>query len=333
MAVVGLASRFATPALLIAAMTTWLVVRSSGIPAVVCSVLVSAAAVSALFGLERLLPHQELAPRPVGTLASDLCFNALTMVVAIILPAVALVPLGQALGNVLGTTGLWPAQLSPWLAVVVCILAVDFTSYWWHRLQHTTGDSWLWRLHSVHHAPRHFDLWIGARVHPLDVLVFTVVGYTTLGLVGAPTAAIDVTAFFASMVGLMHHTRLAADCRWLNRIIPFADQHVVHHSVRIEDAGNYGNITTLFDQLFGTWQPPMPCSPAPVGAWSLAPDYPQGDFVFQLLSPFGRSWERARGAAPRSPASRVRERRSWSAWRSTTAGVPASDGREAVRSP
>jgi sterol desaturase/sphingolipid hydroxylase (fatty acid hydroxylase superfamily) len=292
--VVRVARRFATPALLVVAMAVWFTVRSTGMAAVVCSVVVSGAAVSALVGLEWLLPHQGLAPRPIGTLVSDLCFNALTMVVAIILPAIAFVPLGRALGGVLGTMWLWPVGLSPWLAVVACVLIVDFTSYWWHRLQHTTGDSWLWRLHSVHHAPHYFDLWIGARVHPLDVFVFTVVGYTMLGLVGAPVGAIDVTAFFASMVGLMHHTRLDADCGWLNRIIPFADQHVVHHSVRVEQAGNYGNITTLFDQLFGTWRAPTPRSPAPVGAWSLAPDYPQGDFVFQLMSPFGRRWERAR---------------------------------------
>lgn len=297
--VVQMGRRCGTPVLLAGAMLAWMAARRAGVPALACSVGISVAAVLALFGLEWLLPRRGLAPRPPGTFASDLGFNALTMVVAIVLPAVVLVPLGRAVGDVLGTTRLWPPGVPPGPAAVACILLVDFTSYWWHRLQHTSGDSWLWRLHSVHHAPRHFDLWIGARVHPLDVVVFTVVGYGMLGLVGAPIAAIDVTAFFASMVGLMHHTRTDVDCGWFNRIIPFADQHVVHHSIRVGDAGNYGNITTLFDQLFGTWRPPTPRAAAPVGAWSLAPDYPQGDFVFQLLSPFGRAWERAQ-AGPRA---------------------------------
>ncbi len=293
-----LARRSATPALLGGALAAWFAVRRTGVPAVVCSVVVGAAAVGVLAALEWLLPRPGLAPRPAGTLASDLCFNALTMVVAIVLPAVVLVPLGRAVGATLGTTRLWPNELRPWVNVVACVLIVDFTSYWWHRLQHTTGESWLWRLHSVHHAPRHFDLWVGGRVHPLDVVVFTIVGYVLLGIAGAPSAAIDVTAFFASIVGLLHHTRTDVDCGWLNRIIPFADQHVVHHSVRVEDAGNYGNITTLFDQLFGTWQAPTPRA-IPVGAWSLAPDYPQGNFAFQLRSPFGRAWEQARGTSGR----------------------------------
>ena len=73
----------------------------------------------------------------------------------------------------------------------------------------------------------------------------------------------------------------------------------MHHSIRPHDAGNYGNITTVFDQLFGTYRAPTPRKAAPLGAWSLAPDYPQGDFVFQLASPFGRRWARAVAAPAR----------------------------------
>jgi len=290
-----LARRCATPALLVGVMATWFAVRSTGVPAVVCSVSVSIAAVIALLALERVVPRPLVAARPAGTLLSDLCFNVLTMMVAIVLPAVVLVPLGRVLGGTLGTTRIWPQGLPLGVSIVACVLIVDFTSYWWHRLQHTTGDRLPWRLHSVHHAPHHFDLWMGARVHPFDVVVFTILGYMLLGLLGAPAMAIDVTAFFASMVGLLHHTSTDVDCGWLNRVIPFADHHVVHHSVRVEDAGNYGNITTLFDQLFGTWRRPTPAEYAPLGSWSLAPQYPQGDFVFQLRSPFGDAWERARG--------------------------------------
>jgi hypothetical protein len=95
------------------------------------------------------------------------------------------------------------------------------------------------------------------------------------------------------MVGAVHHTRVDTDCGWLNRAVPFADHHVVHHSIFPYDAGNYGNITTLFDQLFATYRAPTPRGCAPVGAWSLAESYPQGAYAFQLLSPFGRFWRQA----------------------------------------
>src|SRR5262249_45968276 len=179
---------------------------------------------------------------------------------------------------------LWPARLPLAVAVVACIVIADFTSYWWHRLQHTTGENFLWRIHSVHHSPRHFDFWMGARVHPLDTLGFTTVAFAFLAVVGAPTTAIEVAAFFAAMVGAVHHTCADSDCRGLNRLIPFADHHIVHHSIQPHDAGNYGNITTLFDTLFGTYRAPTPRNAAPLGAWSLSHDYPQGDILFQIAS-------------------------------------------------
>jgi sterol desaturase/sphingolipid hydroxylase (fatty acid hydroxylase superfamily) len=134
---------------------------------------------------------------------------------------------------------------------------------------------------------------MGARVHPFDTLVFTVVTFGVLAALGAPTVPIEVAAFFAAMVGAVHHTSVDTDCTWLNRVVPFADHHVVHHSILPRDAGNYGNITTLFDQLFASYRAPTPRRCAPVGAWSLAADYPQGRYAFQLLSPFGRFWRRA----------------------------------------
>src|SRR5262249_17335488 len=103
--------------------------------------------------------------------------------------------------------------------------------------------------------------------------------------------------FFASMVGAVHHTSVDTDCRFLNRIVPFADHHIVHHSIRPQDAGNYGNITTIFDQVFGTYRAPTPRRCAPVGAWSLTTTYPQGSYLLQMLTPFGASWRRATSPA------------------------------------
>jgi sterol desaturase/sphingolipid hydroxylase (fatty acid hydroxylase superfamily) len=138
---------------------------------------------------------------------------------------------------------------------------------------------------------------MGARVHPLDVTVFACVGYSLVALIGAPLAAVETTAFLASMVGAIHHTHMATDCGWLNRVVPMADHHTVHHSSAEHVNGNFGNITTLFDQLFGSYLAPTPRRATPVGAWSLAEDYPQGDFLFQLLSPIGKRWDRAKRKA------------------------------------
>ena len=287
------ALQLTTPALLVGAMWLWLALRSAGHGALPSTLGVATGASLLLYALEQVLPRPDLARRQPGTLLADLLFNAVTMVSAVIIPALVLLPAAAGLGRAIGLARLWPEALPTWLDVILCVLLVDFTTYWWHRLEHLSGDSWMWRVHSVHHSPKHFDVWMGARVHPVDVLVFGCVGYAFVAALGAPLWVVECTAFWASMVGAVHHTHVATDCGWLNRLIPMADHHAVHHSSAEHENGNFGNITTLFDQLFGSYLAPRPRDATPVGAWSLSPDYPQGDFVFQLLSPFGRYWQRA----------------------------------------
>jgi sterol desaturase/sphingolipid hydroxylase (fatty acid hydroxylase superfamily) len=285
----------ATPAIVLASLPAWLELHARWQEPLACSIALQAVIVVLLVALETLTPHATLGARPPGTLGVIAFYNFAAVAVAVALPSLVFVPLARAAGEALGLTALWPATAPQWLHIAAVVLIVDFNSYWWHRLEHRppAGHEWMWRLHSVHHAPTHFDLWMGPQVHPIDVAIFGLVGYAFVALLGAPPLAIEAGAFFASIVGAVHHLRAETRCGWLNRIIPFGDSHVVHHSRQRQDDGNYGNITTLFDQLFGTYVPPRSDVDA-VGAWSMSPDYPQRDVVFQLLSPFGRHWLRAK---------------------------------------
>src|SRR5262249_52862003 len=159
---------------------TWVVLWRDGVPSLASSLLSSIVMVGGLLLLERTMPRPGLEPRRPGTLRSDVTFTAMTTVVAVVMPSVVVLPLGRAASTVLRPATVWPARLPLWASAVAAVLVADLTSYWWHRLQHTTGESWLWRIHSVHHSPRHFDFWMGARVHPLDTLGFTIVGYGVL---------------------------------------------------------------------------------------------------------------------------------------------------------
>jgi hypothetical protein len=68
---------------------------------------------------------------------------------------------------------------------------------------------------------------------------------------------------------------------------------LAHHAICPHNAGNDGNITTVFDELFAAYRAPTRRLSAAVGAWSLADDYPPGIYAFQLVSPFGWFWRRA----------------------------------------
>ena len=154
--------RWTTPLLLAGAVLLWFSLCARGLPTLLVTLGVAGGVSGVLFGLERLLPYPNLARRSAGTLSSDLIFNVVTMFSAVVIPSLVIVPAASAVGDILGVSDIWPTQLPTWANVVMCVLVVDFTSYWWHRWEHTSGSSWAWRLHSVHHSSTHFDVWMGA---------------------------------------------------------------------------------------------------------------------------------------------------------------------------
>src|SRR5262249_28511029 len=150
-----------TPILLGAAMVAWVALWTIGIVPLVASLAASIVMVVGLLILERLMSRPGLDVRPAGTLRSDMAFTATTTLMAVVIPSVVIIRLGRGAATMLAIPSLWPAALPLWASAVLAVLVADLTSYWWHRLQHTTGESWLWRLHSVHHSPRHYDFWMG----------------------------------------------------------------------------------------------------------------------------------------------------------------------------
>ena len=80
-------------------------------------------------------------------------------------------------------------------------------------------------------------------------------------------------------------------------LVPFASSHALRWRGALYENGDFGNITTLWDQLFGTWLEPRPCAPQLTGAWSLVDDHPDTDLIGQLVSPLGRCWRRVRRRA------------------------------------
>ncbi|MCO4761571.1 MAG: sterol desaturase family protein [Myxococcales bacterium] len=302
MGIIREVARRATVAIVLGSLPAFFALVDSGVAPLSASGFLLGAMAVMLLGLEFALPRGGLGERPTGTMVVDVIYTGLSAALNVLLPALILVPLLGAHSLTWNGAPLWPQDLPRWLDVTLCVLLADFVSYWWHRLEHDERFAVLWRLHGVHHAPRYFDFWMGAHVHPLDVIVFATLTAGLAAFLGVPTLTIDATMLLAAVVGGMHHLNAQTDCGWLNRLIPFADHHAVHHSRAKVDNGNFGNITTLFDQLFGTWIPPRPTGDQPTGAWSLAEDYPHTDFVFQILSPFGRYWRRAKGgSAPSQP--------------------------------
>lgn len=132
---------------------------------------------------------------------------------------------------------------------------LDLAIYWQHRLFHVVP--WLWRVHRVHHADAGFDVSLGLRFHPLEIVpsaLFKLAVVVALGV--TPVAAVSYELLLLAM-SLFSHTDLALPTRAdaiLRSVLVTPDFHRVHHSVhRRETDSNYGNWLTLWDRLFRSY--------------------------------------------------------------------------------
>jgi sterol desaturase/sphingolipid hydroxylase (fatty acid hydroxylase superfamily) len=190
----------------------------------------------------------------------------------------ALVPDTDTLLATIGAT--WAAVLGrpsgagtisgPWLWALV--VAAFYLSGLWDYLMHrfVSHSRWLWFTHEYHHLPN--QVFVGmpgvstrpfAVVATFPVMVGTIVcAYAVLVVFGRPLWDLEplkVLVLFHVFVLTASHSCCLRRWWWVHRVMTCAalttpHEHVLHHSVEMK--GNYGNFTTLWDRLFGTYLAP-----------------------------------------------------------------------------
>src|SRR4051812_11932887 len=102
-------------------------------------------------------------------------------------------------------------EVPPPLAVVGSLLALDLAIYLQHVMLHFVPL--FWRLHRVHHADLDFDVTTGARFHPLEILLSTLIKSAVILLVGPPAVAVLVFEILLNATSMFNHgnVRLPSD--------------------------------------------------------------------------------------------------------------------------
>jgi sterol desaturase/sphingolipid hydroxylase (fatty acid hydroxylase superfamily) len=129
------------------------------------------------------------------------------------------------------------------------LLVGDFFYYWYHRGMHRFA----WPVHAVHHSIRELNA-ISAFIHPLDELAhvtFATVPATLL--LRIDYHAIVALPFLATLQGHFIHSCTRLNLGPLRRVINDNRFHRLHHSFLPEHRDrNFGSMTTVWDQVFGT---------------------------------------------------------------------------------
>jgi sterol desaturase/sphingolipid hydroxylase (fatty acid hydroxylase superfamily) len=208
--------------------------------------------------LERLMPyHREWnARRRVGEDLACMGLNAIThQLVDIALSSSVYV----AAALLIGASGpsLWPASWPLLAQLGLVVLVADLGHYLAHRLLHRVA--WLWAFHQMHHSPNSLDSLNFFRMHPFDIVIKSVLNVVPLMVLGAPADVLLMWMIASGIsAGSVNHANIEMRTRWLDEILSTPNTHRFHHSRRhAESACNLGNITMIYDRLFGTY-----CRPA-----------------------------------------------------------------------
>jgi sterol desaturase/sphingolipid hydroxylase (fatty acid hydroxylase superfamily) len=268
-------------AILAAALTAAvLVLRSDVQPAVGTGLLVLGFSLL-IWGLERGFPHRQDWQPNRRIFGLDLLHTLVSSQGVAPLVRAGLVAAAASLGSVAGERGLgiWPHHWPFVVQLLIAIPIADFGVYWAHRLMHRTHLGW--RIHAVHHTPTRLYFMASARTHPLNAVVAVSCQFGALLALGIGAQALSLWAVFLAVNGLLQHANIDFQPGTLSRILATCDVHRAHHSLD-NSRCNYGNMTMIWDQIFGTYFKP-PQRAADVGAAGY--DIPEG-YLAHLTVPF-----------------------------------------------
>lgn len=146
----------------------------------------------------------------------------------------------------------WFAWAGPasWLLIAAGVVLVsDFFGYWYHRIQHGP----LWPFHAVHHSVEELHV-ANNFSHPGDAAFQFLLMAAPMSLIpfGVGEESTLLSLLMAVQLKFIH-CPVRFGFGPLRYLVCDNVFHRVHHSIEPRHFGkNYGTLTTVWDQLFGT---------------------------------------------------------------------------------
>jgi len=161
---------------------------------------------------------------------------------------------------------------SGWPTWVIAFIAIDFAGYWNHRLSHHVNL--FWNSHVIHHSSEEFNLACALRQSISNLIGYTAILLLPAALLGVPYQVIAVLAPLHLFGQFWYHTQHIGKLGWLEYILVTPSQHRVHHAINNEYIDkNLGQIFSVWDRLFGTFQEELEEVPPRYGALKPALTY------------------------------------------------------------
>ncbi|MET0636333.1 MAG: sterol desaturase family protein [Chitinophagaceae bacterium] len=141
-------------------------------------------------------------------------------------------------------------------AILIGVLALDFSSWLVHYIMHKNRT--LWRFHLIHHSDNSVDVTTGLRHHPGDSLLRGIFFLLLIFISGAPMYSVMIYQTLVVLATAFTHANISLP-RKLDKGISYVlvspNMHKVHHHWKQPYTdSNYGAVFSFWDRLLGTFR-------------------------------------------------------------------------------
>ncbi|MEY2924839.1 MAG: hypothetical protein RLZZ337_1387, partial [Bacteroidota bacterium] len=144
-----------------------------------------------------------------------------------------------------------------WVEFLLSVILLDFVAQFGvHYILHKVP--FMWRFHMVHHSDTMIDVTSGTRHHPGDYLFRELFSLFAIVVGGIPFAYYAFYRILTVLFTYWTHANLRLPAKldkWLSLVIVTPNMHKFHHHFeRPWTDTNFGNILSIWDRLFGTYE-------------------------------------------------------------------------------
>ncbi|TDQ29984.1 sterol desaturase family protein [Tenacibaculum caenipelagi] len=141
---------------------------------------------------------------------------------------------------------------------IIANLIGEFLPYVYHRVSHKGNSNsyislLLWKIHSIHHLPTSLNWFKTNWIHPINMLLNTLLKMTPILFLGFSEEIIFLVGITHVMIAYISHANIQTNKSFLDYLIVTPQIHHFHHSKKMQEAKNFGNIFPFWDLLFGTY--------------------------------------------------------------------------------